>query len=42
MRRSNLQETDDTDLIARAAKADRQAFGALYERYVFRVFRHVY
>ncbi len=42
MRRSNLQETDDSDLIASAAKGDREAFGALYERYVFRVFRHVY
>ncbi len=42
MRRSNLQETDDKDLIGRAAKGDREAFGALYERYVFRVFRHVY
>jgi RNA polymerase sigma-70 factor (ECF subfamily) len=42
MRRSNLQETDDSDLIARAAKGDREAFGALYERYVFKVFRHVY
>lgn len=42
MRRSNLQETDDKELIAHAAKGDRAAFGALYERYVFRVFRHVY
>ena len=42
MRRSNLQEADDSELIARAAKGDREAFGALYERYVFRVFRHVY
>ncbi len=42
MRRSNLQETDDSELIACAAKGDREAFGALYERYVFRVFRHVY
>ncbi len=42
MRRSNLKEADDTELIAQAAKADREAFGALYERYVFRVFRHVY
>jgi RNA polymerase sigma-70 factor (ECF subfamily) len=42
MRRSNLQEADDTELIALAAKGDREAFGALYERYVFRVFRHVY
>ena len=42
MRRSDLQETDDTGLIVRAAKGDREAFGDLYERYVFRVFRHVY
>ena len=42
MRRSNLQETDDSELIACAAKGDRMAFGALYERYVLRVFRHVY
>lgn len=42
MRRSNLQEADDNRLIARAAKGDREAFGALYERYVFKVFRHVY
>src|SRR3970282_2105391 len=42
MRRSNLQEADDSELIARAAQGDREAFGALYERYVFRVFRHVY
>ena len=41
MRRSNLKEADDTELIAQAAKADREAFGVLYERYVFRVFRHV-
>ena len=42
MRRSNLKEADDSELIAQAAKADREAFGALYERYVFKVFRHVY
>ena len=42
MRRSNLQEADDSELIACAARGDREAFGALYERYVFRVFRHVY
>src|SRR3972149_10075114 len=42
MRRSNLQEADDGELIARAAKGDREAFGGLYERYVFKVFRHVY
>ncbi len=42
MRRSHLQETDDNELIARAAKGDREAFGDLYERYVFKVYRHVY
>lgn len=42
MRRSSLQKADDTQLIARAARGDREAFGALYERYVFKVFRHVY
>ncbi len=42
MGRSNLQKTDDDKLIARAAEGDREAFGAIYERYVFRVFRHVY
>lgn len=42
MHRSSLQKADDTELIAGAAKGDREAFGALYERYVFKVFRHVY
>ncbi len=42
MRRSSLQKADDTQLIAGAARGDREAFGALYERYVFKVFRHVY
>src|SRR3990172_3572340 len=42
MHRSNLQKADDNELIARAAKGDREAFGALYERYVFRVYRHVH
>ena len=42
MHRSNLQEADDSELIVRAAKGDREAFGSLYERYVFRVYRHVY
>jgi RNA polymerase sigma-70 factor (ECF subfamily) len=42
MRWSGLQKADDSELIARAARGDREAFGALYERYVFKVFRHVY
>src|SRR3990172_902104 len=42
MRRSVAQETDEGGLIALAARGDREAFGRLYERYVFRVFRHIY
>lgn len=33
--------TDESELIARA-KADREAFGALYERYVERIHRYIY
>ena len=40
MRRSDVQETE-LEIIAEAAKGDREAFGRLYERYVFRVFRHI-
>ncbi len=42
MRRSTVTETDDDQLIARAAAGDREAFGRLYERYAVRVFRHAY
>ncbi|MBI1885691.1 MAG: sigma-70 family RNA polymerase sigma factor [Chloroflexi bacterium] len=42
MRRSSLQETDEGQLIALAAEGDREAFGQLYEKYVFKVFRHIY
>jgi len=42
MRRSNTKRTDDFGLIARAARGDREAFGRLYERYVLKVFRHIY
>ncbi len=42
MSRSGLQETDELMLISRAAQGDREAFGQLYERYVFKVFRHIY
>ena len=42
VRRSNPYQTDDGELIARAAQGDREAFGTLYERYVFRVFRHIH
>ncbi len=42
MRRSRPNKTDERELIVRAAKGDRDAFGVLYERYVYRVYRHVY
>ncbi|MBI2912580.1 MAG: sigma-70 family RNA polymerase sigma factor [Chloroflexi bacterium] len=42
MRRSSIQTTDDCELIARAARGDREAYGRLYESYVLRVFRHIY
>jgi RNA polymerase sigma-70 factor (ECF subfamily) len=42
VRQSDLRKTDDTALIARAVEGDREAFGALYERYAFKVFRRVY
>lgn len=42
MSRSNAAETDENELIARAAGGDREAFGTLYERYALRVFRHAY
>ena len=42
MRRAELQATDERRLIDAATKRDREAFGRLYERYVSRVFRHIY
>jgi RNA polymerase sigma-70 factor (ECF subfamily) len=42
MARSTAIQTEDAELVALAAKGDRVAFGALYERYVYKVFRHVY
>ena len=42
MPRSNLQATDEASVITRAAQGDREAYGQLYERYVGKVFRHVY
>ena len=41
MRRSSLQEADDATVISSAVQGDRSAYGALYERHVGRVFRHV-
>jgi RNA polymerase sigma-70 factor, ECF subfamily len=42
MRRSDLAETDDQELIALAATGSREAFGHLYQRHEPRVFRHAY
>lgn len=42
MRRAALADTDDDQLIGRAAGGDREAFGRLYERYALKVFRHIY
>jgi RNA polymerase sigma-70 factor (ECF subfamily) len=36
------QELDERTLVERAVKRDREAFGALYNRHVSRVYRHVY
>ena len=42
MRRSASVLTEEDQLIARASKGDREAFGQLYERHSIRVFRHAY
>lgn len=44
MRQSiSVAETDQEDqLIARASRGDREAFGCLYEKHSVRVFRHAY
>lgn len=39
---SGLYTADESELIARAGRGDREAFGVLYERYASRVLRHVY
>lgn len=45
-RRRNLPlpdiEYDEEEMLGRAARGDREAFGALYERYVERIFNYVY
>lgn len=42
MHRPHAQGTDESKIIALATQGDREAFGELYERYVSRVYRHVY
>lgn len=36
------QETDERALVKRAVARDREAFGALYDKHVVRVYRHIY
>src|SRR5712692_5455006 len=42
MYRSSPVKTDDNQLIDRATRGDREAFGQLYEQHAVRVFRHAY
>lgn len=37
-----LQDLDERALVRRAIARDRDAFGALYDRHVVRVYRHIY
>lgn len=37
-----LQDLDERTLVRRAIARDRDAFGALYDRHVVRVYRHIY
>ena len=37
-----MPELEDREILARASQGDQDAFGALYERYVERIFNYVY
>jgi RNA polymerase sigma-70 factor, ECF subfamily len=37
-----VPENDDQEILQRASQGDREAFGALYERYVERIYNYVY
>ncbi len=37
-----VENWEGTDLAARAARGDREAFGQLYDLYVDRVYRYIY
>jgi len=39
---SQVPEFVDKDFLEKAAQGDREAFGALYEQYVERIFNYVY
>jgi len=39
---NQVPEFEDKDFLSRAAQGDREAFGALYEQYVERIFNYVY
>lgn len=37
-----MSETDEDEVLARAAQGDQEAFGLLYERYVGRIYNYIY
>jgi RNA polymerase sigma-70 factor (ECF subfamily) len=39
---ASTSDVDETTLVRRAIARDREAFGALYDRHVVRVYRHIY
>ena len=39
---ATASDVDETTLVTRAIARDREAFGALYDRHVVRVYRHIY
>lgn len=39
---TQLSETQESEILARAAQGDRDAFGELYAKYVTRIFNYVY
>ena len=37
-----MEELEESDILAKASKGDRDAFGFLYERYVDRIYNYIY
>jgi RNA polymerase sigma-70 factor (ECF subfamily) len=42
MAEKNPSQADELELVRRAIQRDREAFGALYDKHVVRVYRHIY